>query len=317
MYDPALLIDIEAGRILAANSAVQSLLGYEMDELANLTPSDIHPHEIPRLEMFLKSVIEEGRWSSDELSCRTKSGAFVPADIRATSVQVFGRQCILALVHDTRSEKLAALGQAVRKVMHDLRNSLASGTLLSDRLSMHDDPQVKRGAETITRSIERAVRLCEQTLSVGHADETPPDRTHFPLSDVVGEVKDAVCSPEDGACGIAENSPTVAIDADYDQVFRILLNLVRNAQTAGARKIEIGGHGANDEVIVDVADDGPGLPETVQARLNAAEWKISRSGGSGLGLVIARELARNHGGDLNLISTGTDGTVFRLVLPRT
>ena len=100
---------------------IESFLGYELSELTKLTPSDLHPHEIPRLEVFIKTVLEKKRWTSDELSCRTKSGDTVPAQIRATSVHVFGSNCILAIIHNRRTDKLAELGQAIRKVVHDVR----------------------------------------------------------------------------------------------------------------------------------------------------------------------------------------------------
>ena len=132
MYDPAILFDPALGRIRTANKAAQSFLGYELSELTKLTPSDLHPHEIPRLEVFIKTVLEKKRWTSDELSCRTKSGDTVPAQIRATSVHVFGSNCILAIIHNRRTDKLAELGQAIRKVVHDVRSNLARA--LFDRL---------------------------------------------------------------------------------------------------------------------------------------------------------------------------------------
>lgn len=316
MYDPALLIDPEAGLILAANNAALSLLGYGADELANLTPSDIHPHEIPRFEVFIKTVLEKERWTSDELSCRTKSGEMLPAEIRATSVHVFGRRCILALVHDRRTEKLAVLGQALRKVVHDLRNSLSTAQVLSDRLSMHGDPQVQGIAEIITRSIERTVRICQQTLKVGHAGEHSPRLAHFVLSDILEEVKNAVGSVDSGLSVADHSSSKIKFNADFDQIFRILLNLVRNAQDAGADSIEINGRYAGPNVIVDISDNGPGLPEFLISRLFEGRWEISGSEASGLGLNIARELAENHGGDLTLVSTGKGGTMFRLTLPQ-
>jgi PAS domain S-box-containing protein len=316
MYDPALLIDPEAGSILAANHAALLLLGYEADELASLTPSDIHPHEIPRFEVFIKTVLEKERWTSDELSCRTKSGEMLPAEIRATSVQVFGRSCILALVHDRRTEKLAVLGQALRKVVHDLRGSLSTAQLLSDRLSTHADPQVQGFAKIITQSIERTVSICQQTLKVGHAGEHPPHRVRFILSDILDEVRNAIGGVDSGIAVVDNSSSTIEIHADFDQFFRILLNLVRNAKDAGAGAITVKGHYDRANAIVDIADDGPGLPESLISRLFEGRWEMTSSESSGLGLNIAKELAENHDGDLELLSTGKDGAVFRLSLPQ-
>ena len=116
---------------------------------------------------------------------------------------------------------------------------------------------------------------------------------------------------------IIDISPSeIEINADFDQVFRILLNLVRNAQTADAGSVRIKGYYSDTNVIVDITDDGPGLPDPVKSALFNRDWDISGSGTSGLGLKIAKELVENHGGILELISTGKDGTVFRLSMPQ-
>ena len=90
MYDPALLFQVDTGTILFANSAARTLLEYDQSEITSVTASDIHPHEIPRFEAFVAAVLRNGRWSSSDLSCRTKSGHFVPADVHATALEENG-----------------------------------------------------------------------------------------------------------------------------------------------------------------------------------------------------------------------------------
>jgi signal transduction histidine kinase len=68
-------------------------------------------------------------------------------------------------------------------------------------------------------------------------------------------------------------------------------------------------------VLIDVADNGPGIPESIRARLFQPFAGSARQGGSGLGLAIARDLARAHGGDIELVCTGADGTRFRIDIP--
>lgn len=109
-------------------------------------------------------------------------------------------------------------------------------------------------------------------------------------------------------------SDSVELDADFDQIFRILMNLIRNAIAAGSRRITIQGTTEGDVSVIDCRDNGPGLPESIQRCLFSEKSPVD-SVGAGLGLSIAWELARNHGGDLTLLETGPQGTAFRLVLP--
>ena len=316
LYDPAFLIDPEAGRFIGANPAACNFLGYDSDELQRLTPADIHPHEIPRLDAFLEAVTHHARWSTDELACRSKDGGLIPAQVRASLVTLDGHNYILAIVRDRREEQLAELGRSIRKLTHDLRNTMVASRLMGDRLQSHEDPLVQRSAELISRSVDRAVRMCEEALQAGTSEERPPQREHFPLRDAIDEVIAAI-GPEEvaGATLETRGMEGVDLDADFDQVFRIILNLVRNALAAGAQGIEIAADRDNGRTRIDIADDGPGLPESVEAQL--FNEKTARRGreGAGLGLMIAWELAANHGGAIELQRTGPDGTVFRIILP--
>jgi signal transduction histidine kinase len=111
--------------------------------------------------------------------------------------------------------------------------------------------------------------------------------------------------------------------ADPDQLHRILVNLMRNAREAiehqeGRRRrgqVTISVVYAETVTLVRVADNGPGVPERLQARLFQPFAGSGRPESTGLGLAIARELAQGHGGDLVLAETGAKGSVFELRLP--
>jgi signal transduction histidine kinase len=105
------------------------------------------------------------------------------------------------------------------------------------------------------------------------------------------------------------------VEVDRSQLFRVLVNLLRNAVEAGASRVRVWVRAQNTTLMIEVADDGPGLPERVRANLFRPFATTSRRGGAGLGLAIARDLMLAHGGDLELVATGRDGTTFRLVLP--
>jgi signal transduction histidine kinase len=227
---------------------------------------------------------------------------------------------------DTLLEKtrLANLGLAVSKINHDLRNLLASAQLFSDRLARLPDPQVQRFAPKLVRALERAIAFCQSTLSYGRAQEPPPDRRPVQLMDIVEDVRDTLgLQPDSAVCWITSVERGVTVDADRDQLLRVLINLARNAlQALESRapndptrdQIRITGRREGAVVVIEVADTGPGFSEQARAHLFEAFQGSTRSGGAGLGLVIADELVRAHGGDIRLVD-GTIGATFRVKIP--
>ncbi len=218
--------------------------------------------------------------------------------------------------------RLATLGMAVAKIQHDLRNILSSAQLASDRLAASDDPVVKRLAPRLVGAIDHAVALATNTLRYGRADEHAPERRRTALKPIIEEAGEAALTEggtEHSAAFLDEVSPDLEVDADPEQLFRILLNLMRNAgetlrgNPAGQIRVTAGREGRH--VSVEVADNGPGIPEKVRERLFQPFAGTARPGRTGLGLVISRDLARAHGGDLSLVSTGPAGTTFRVEIP--
>jgi len=316
LFDAVTVVDGETGKFLGANQEALELLGYTPEELRHLRPDDIHPHEIPRLRDFMQDVRANGRWLSGELSCRRKCGDFVPAEIRATRAVEDDRELIIVVIRDRRIDQLADLGRSVRKIAHDLRNTLATAQLLSDSLMSHGDRTVRRSAETITRAVERALHMSRQTLSAGRSSAPAPQHERFLLIDVVDEVGTSLGIASDSErVQIADSAAGATVDADFDQLYRILLNLFRNAFDAGARTMRLACEQTDEWLKIQITDDGPGLPQEIIDQLFEEKSGASRPGNSGLGLMISQELARNHGGDLKLHQTGPQGTTFELTLP--
>lgn len=214
--------------------------------------------------------------------------------------------------------RLAALGTALTKINHDLRNILATARLVSDRLADSSDPNVRRLAPTVVAAIDRAVALCGQTLDYARDDLPQPQRTAFEVCDLVEEVGRVVGLLTDNRAGWHNAvSSEILVDADRDQMFRVLTNLGRNAVEAGARRVQIDGRRAIDGTLtLDISDDGPGLAPKARDKMFQPFAGSARAGGTGLGLAIARELVRAHGGELTLVQSSAQGTVFRIDLPR-
>jgi signal transduction histidine kinase len=219
---------------------------------------------------------------------------------------------------------LAALGLAVSKINHDLRNLLSSAQLFSERLAKISDPHVQRFAPKLMLALERAIAFCQSTLSYGRVQEPPPDRRLIALEPLVEDVRETL--------GLDATTPVrwigavergLIVDADPDQLFRILLNLARNAMQAletrdakdpGRDQIRVTGRREGAVTVIEVSDTGPGLSEKARAHLFEAFQGSTRTGSVGLGLAIVAELVRAHGGEIRLVE-GTIGATFRLSIP--
>ena len=111
------------------------------------------------------------------------------------------------------------------------------------------------------------------------------------------------------------STPTILVRADRNQLFRVLTNLLRNAAEAGAHDCaRLGAAQQPHAARLNIADDGPGLPDAVRAELFRPFAGSRRRGGTGLGLAIVRDLMVAHGGEIELVETGATGTTFRLIL---
>ena len=167
-----------------------------------------------------------------------------------------------------QKSRLAALGLAVSKINHDLRNLLASAQLFSDRLARIPDPGVQRFAPKLMHALERAIAFCQSTLSYGRVQEPPPDRKPILVEPLVEEVHETLGLPADGPIRwIDAVERGLIVEADHDQLFRILLNLSRNALQAlesraardpGRDQIRLTGRREGAVVVIEVSDTGPG-----------------------------------------------------------
>lgn len=229
---------------------------------------------------------------------------------------------LVSMLH--QKSRLAALGLAVSKINHDLRNLLASAQLISDQLATVPDPRVQRFAPKLVRSLERAIAFCQSTLSYGRAQEAAPDRRRIALDPVLNEVRESLGLAADASIAwVSHLERGLTVDADPDQLFRILLNLGRNAvqamETRGPdeatpNQVRFTGKREGSVTIIEVSDTGPGVPAKAREHLFEAFQSSSRPGGTGLGLTIAAELVRAHGGQIRLVDSNI-GATFRVEIP--
>ncbi|MDD9876754.1 MAG: HAMP domain-containing sensor histidine kinase [Magnetovibrio sp.] len=215
--------------------------------------------------------------------------------------------------------RLATLGAAVAKINHDLRNSLATAVLAFDKLATIDDPEVKSVLPRLYNAIDKAVKLCSQTLN--YAGESMPSLKpeRFHLQEVIAEAAAAFRDPDGDAKLTVRNEVDFVIEvtADRAQLFRVFSNLLRNAAEAGAGSACIEAQWADDRTVISITDDGPGFSERARERLFQPFAGSARDGGTGLGLVIVRDVVKAHGGDILLLDPEEgEGAAFQITLPR-
>ncbi len=276
------------------------------------------------MQRLTRNMVEFGR-NPEDFSRIIKPGAGRD-EIGIAERELHDMQTELATMLQQKNH-LAALGLAVSKVSHDLRNMLTSAQLISDRLSDVEDPTVKRFAPKLISSLDRAIEFLSQTLKFGRAQELPPQRELLELRELADEVIETAVVKTSGRIRIFNRvKPGVVVDADREHLIRVLTNLKRNAVQAleflqGERPdapdgvITLDARREGSVAVIEVRDNGPGIPAQVRERLFQAFQSSARQGGTGLGLAIAAELVRAHGGDIAVQSSSDAGTCFVITIP--
>jgi len=227
-----------------------------------------------------------------------------------------------------QAEKLAALGQTISGVAHELNNPLATILTWAERLSQRPaaqlDDQTKRGLETILSESERAAKIVRNLLTFARKRHTT--RAMVDVNQIVRETL-ALRSYEQTLANITIIEALAAglplAFADPHQFQQVLLNLIINAEQA---MLGANGRGTlilrswhdldGDAVILEVNDDGPGVPEDVQPRIFDPFFTTKEVGkGTGLGLTVAYAIIQEHGGRITVQSQPGEGASFFVALP--
>ena len=224
-----------------------------------------------------------------------------------------------------QKQRLADLGLAVSKINHDMRNILSSAQILSDRLYSFNNPEIQRFAPKLVRIIDRAVSYTRSVLDYGKAMEIPPERRPHHLKKIVADVGDLLGIAYHRTIEWHNQVPEdLEINIDGEQFFRIILNLCKNAFQAleqrkensnRIRKITVEAQRNPPNITIMVSDTGPGITNAIRSTLFRAFEGSQKKGGAGLGLAIAAEFVRAHGGRIWLDQTVSTGTCFVIEIP--
>ncbi len=217
-----------------------------------------------------------------------------------------------------RLARSTAASVSAARLSHDLRGLLSPAMLAAERVQMKADPSLSRSGEIIMRALDRSTELLRHGFDFLRENAPLPPRAQFPISDALAQAAAQVGPLCPRLKMAAHVDAGIQIIANQAGVITALFELLRNAGEAGAAQVVITNVSHGHELALSLADNGPGLPDHVAA---AAFGPLSDPGEeppgppTGFGLAIARELLRAQSGDLVLMQTGPQGTVFKAILP--
>ena len=337
--------DEAPGSTLAANPYLKAIFGYPADA----ADADIAPFAQARFadplayDAFRQRLSSEGAVTDYLLRMRREDGSLVWVEVTARAeAAAKGAIRVEALIRDVsarkrmddqsrdlyqqllQAEKMAALGQTISGVAHELNNPLATILSWAERLAEKAaDPATRRGVDVILGEADRAARIVRNLLTFARKRQST--RTMIDINQVVLETL-ALRSYEQRLTNIevvtALASGLPQVFADAHQIQQVLLNLVINAEQAmlsahgrGAMVIRTWHDEEGDAVALEVSDDGPGVPEDAKTKIFDPFFTTKEVGkGTGLGLTVAYAIVQEHGGRIR-VETPTRGAAFVVALP--
>ena len=339
--------DANGGGTLAANPHLKIMLGYppETPEQDVVLFQQERFADVAARTAFLSRLVNEGSVTDYLLRLKKRDGdsVWVEVTARADRVGKGASVRVEALLRDVserkrlddqsrdlyqqllQAEKMAALGQTISGVAHELNNPLATILSWAERLAEKAaDDTSRRGLNVILGESERAARIVRNLLTFARKRQST--RSLIDLNQVVRETM-ALRPYEQRTLNIevltALSSGLPPVFADAHQIQQVLLNLVINAEQAmlaangrGSLGIRTWHDAEREAVVLQVSDDGPGIPADVKSKIFDPFFTTKETGkGTGLGLTVAYAIVQEHGGSIRVDSSPDGGASFTVELP--
>jgi two-component system cell cycle sensor histidine kinase/response regulator CckA len=329
------------GRFLEANSILAAMLGY--DDPAALLAVDIardiylDPDERDRL--ISRSPADGADWvdtrwkrrDGSPLNVRVWVAPHLSGDGRVEWWEGVVQDVTERQRHDElrrRSERMASIGTTLAGVAHELNNPLAAIIGFAQLLLRKPWPSEDRAAlETINHEAIRSATIVKDLLAMARKRDHER-RVLTDVNDVVGYIartRRYALETAGVICRLSLDPALPPVFGDRAQLEQVILNLINNAEhaltdsddaTRARGHIQIRTHHDEREVIIDVEDDGPGVPDEMRAHIWDPFWTTKDEGeGTGLGLAVVHGIIADHGGTITLENTPGSGACFVIRLP--
>ncbi len=343
--DAIFVHDIATGAIVDVNPKACATFGYTREEFRTLDVGTLGTGEHPYTQQDAMDLIARasaGEPVQIEWHGRNKDGSLHWHEVFVKRVTIGGLDRILALAHDItekkrsaeelarqreslyQREKLAALGSLLAGVSHELNNPLSVVVARAVLLEEQGDTATQAAAQKIRTAAERCARIVRTFLAM--ARQQQPERGPVAINDVVAAALDITgyavrTSSIDVTLELSNNIPLILADAD--QLHQVLLNLIINAQQSlqdqpPPRRIRVTScfDSLAEVAVVTVADNGPGIPAHLRARVFEPYFTTKPIGtGLGVGLAVSLGIVEAHGGTLRVDCPVEGGAVFTIALP--
>jgi PAS domain S-box-containing protein len=335
--DVIVVLDTQ-GRYTFVSPRIQELLGYTPEEFVGGSLDERpHPEDRQNVLKFFHELVsgatvigtveyrtrhKDGRWRT----FRANAGPLTDAEGKVIGVVASARDVTESKRLEEQllqSEKLAAIGQMVSGVAHELNNPLTAiigvSELLRERVA---DDSSRRQVELIQKQARKAAGLVEGLLTFSRPSH--PRRQPVELLDLVRramELHRGTLEKHSIAIELTTTADLPSVEADPNQLVQVLVNLLANSEQAiasvrarGKIQIRVTMTDKMAEVLID--DDGPGIPAEIRPKIFDPFFTTRRAGGgSGLGLTICHVIVKEHGGSIEALSAPSGGARFRILLP--
>lgn len=320
--------------VIFFNQAAERIFGYSRDEVIGqdlnviLTPNCSRDHR-QAVARYVETRIPRRIGHETELTATRKNGEIFPISISFSVAKIEGRLFFTGIIRDlaetkalqeqvSQAERLAALGQLVAEIAHEIKNPLVviGGYVQQLIRTIQEEKSVAK-----LRIIAEEVKRLENLLSE-LSEYYLPRKLHLERFDMNGMLRE-ICSltkPESEEKNIRLECQIEAypawVEGDRDKLRQVLLNLIRN----GIQAMERGGNLSiqatlGDRIEIKIADEGLGIPESQQTKIFTPFFTTKR-GGMGLGLAICKKIIEGHpGSTIELTSQEGKGTIFKITMP--
>jgi two-component system NtrC family sensor kinase len=321
------------------NPALWRMYGYGDGEPPALSPGG---HTGPSYHAEFLGAVAAGESLHSEVTERRRDGSALELELHGIPMQYQGKPHVLTIARDItekrrsaeelarqreslyQREKLAALGSLLAGVAHELNNPLSVVVARAVLLEEQGDSATQAAAMKIRTAAERCARIVRTFLAM--ARQQQPERGPVAINDVVLAALDITgyairTSSIEVVLDLSRDIPPILADAD--QLHQVLLNLIINAQQSlqdqsGLRRIRVTScfDSLAEVVCITVADNGPGIPAHLLARVFEPYFTTKPTGiGLGVGLAVSLGIVEAHGGTLTVKSPSEGGAVFTILLP--